>query len=334
MARPRIFVSSTFYDLKHVRNDLESFIKVLGYDTVMNDKGQIPYSATQTLQDSCYDEASRADILVGIIGGRYGSDSGDEMYSVSMQEIKTAIRNNRQVFIFVEKAVLNEHLTYQLNKDSSEIKFAHVDDIKIHKFVEEIQSLKINNAMIPFESATDITSFLKEQFAGLFQRLLQDRASLTEQTTLYDMNETIQKLKIISDGIRCDQEAFVGKFEGSIFAANPVVGRISKHLGIEGWIAIAQDKEALIELLSYMGFSLVGNDDDDYDLFSFDVFKKYSKEFVEVLKIDSEIFDSESRINDIRKSALIDKFIIYEKRVIQTGGDFAELDMDDGDLPF
>ena len=26
MAKPRIFVSSTFYDLRHVRNDLENFI--------------------------------------------------------------------------------------------------------------------------------------------------------------------------------------------------------------------------------------------------------------------------------------------------------------------
>jgi len=37
MARPRIFVSSTFYDLRHVRNDLENFIKTMGYDTIMND---------------------------------------------------------------------------------------------------------------------------------------------------------------------------------------------------------------------------------------------------------------------------------------------------------
>jgi len=39
MARPKIFVSSTFYDLRHVRNDMESFIKTLGYDPIMNERG-------------------------------------------------------------------------------------------------------------------------------------------------------------------------------------------------------------------------------------------------------------------------------------------------------
>ena len=41
MARPRIFISSTFYDLKHVRYDLENFIRSLGYEPIMNDRGNI-----------------------------------------------------------------------------------------------------------------------------------------------------------------------------------------------------------------------------------------------------------------------------------------------------
>ena len=335
MARPRVFVSSTFYDLKHVRNDLENFISNLGYDTIMNDKGQIPYSAAQPLQDSCYDEASRADILVGIIGGRYGSDSGDDLYSVSMREIKTAIRNNKQVFIFVEKSVLSENLVYQLNKDSTDIKYPHVDSVKIHKFIEEIQGLPINNALIPFESATDITSFLKEQFAGLFQRLLQDKSTLTEQTTLYDLNETIQELKTISDSIRDENEVFISKFKGSIFAVNSIVNKITKLLGIEKWVAFANNKGALYELLNLLGFYIVESDDDDYDfLGTDDVLKKSTDEYVKVLTIKHEIFDSDDSIKDIRKPDLIDQLIKYEERAVQNYKEFAELDMDDSELPF
>ena len=43
MAKPRIFISSTFYDLRQVRADLNMFIDSLGYDSVRNEEGNIPY---------------------------------------------------------------------------------------------------------------------------------------------------------------------------------------------------------------------------------------------------------------------------------------------------
>ncbi|WP_222102500.1 DUF4062 domain-containing protein [Gilliamella apicola] len=43
MAKPRIFISSTFYDLKHIRHDLHSFIESLGYEPIRNKEGNISY---------------------------------------------------------------------------------------------------------------------------------------------------------------------------------------------------------------------------------------------------------------------------------------------------
>ena len=37
MAKPRVFISSTFYDLKQIRADLDNFILGLGYDVVRNE---------------------------------------------------------------------------------------------------------------------------------------------------------------------------------------------------------------------------------------------------------------------------------------------------------
>jgi hypothetical protein len=42
MARPRVFISSTFYDLKQVRSALEIFIKNIGYDPVLHERGAVP----------------------------------------------------------------------------------------------------------------------------------------------------------------------------------------------------------------------------------------------------------------------------------------------------
>ena len=44
MARPRVFVSSTYYDLKHIRASLDLFIEQLGYESVLSEKGDIAYA--------------------------------------------------------------------------------------------------------------------------------------------------------------------------------------------------------------------------------------------------------------------------------------------------
>ena len=43
MAHPRVFISSTYYDLKNVRADIERYIKDRGFDPVLNERGHIPY---------------------------------------------------------------------------------------------------------------------------------------------------------------------------------------------------------------------------------------------------------------------------------------------------
>lgn len=95
MAKPRIFVSSTYYDLKHIRADVERFIREQGYDPVLNEKGHIPYGSAERLEEYCYKEIELCDILVSVIGGRFGSESKNEDYSVSNLELKTAIDKGR-----------------------------------------------------------------------------------------------------------------------------------------------------------------------------------------------------------------------------------------------
>jgi hypothetical protein len=41
MARPRIFISSTYYDLKYIRASLDLFIESLGFEPVLSEKGDI-----------------------------------------------------------------------------------------------------------------------------------------------------------------------------------------------------------------------------------------------------------------------------------------------------
>jgi len=75
MVKPRVFVSSTYYDLKHIRNSLKSFIESFGYEAVLFEDGNIPYDNLLPLDQSCYSEVTRCHMFVLIIGGRYGSPS-------------------------------------------------------------------------------------------------------------------------------------------------------------------------------------------------------------------------------------------------------------------
>ena len=155
MAKPRVFISSTFYDLKQIRVDLDNFIMSLGYDVVRNEEGEIPYGTNSKLEDYCYKEISTVDIVVAIIGGRLGTASDvNQKYSISNEEIKTAIEHNKQVYVFIDRDVNAEFQTYLKNKEKDiDIEYSHVDDKRIFQFIEEIKGLKRNNIIHPFYSS-------------------------------------------------------------------------------------------------------------------------------------------------------------------------------------
>ena len=196
MARPRIFISSTFYDLKQVRSDIERVIKELGYESVRHETGAISYSKEESLESGAYREIELSDIIVFITGGMLGSESEEEPgYSISQVELKRALDSGIQVFIFVESNVLNEYRTYKLNKDSEEIKYSSVNDIRVFHFLDELYLLPRNNPITQFEVAGDITNFLKDQFAGLFHRFLQEQKHRKEVRVLEEMNSVAKTLK-------------------------------------------------------------------------------------------------------------------------------------------
>ncbi len=194
MAKPTVFISSTFYDLKQTRADLDLFLDQLGYDPIRNEEGDIPYGKEDALEAYCYKEIENVDILISIIGGRYGTESKKHQESsVTQAEIRAALTAKKQVYLFIEKNVLSEYETYLLNKDS-EIKFRYVDDPRVYSFIEEIKGLSSNNNIKGFDSVSDITKYLKEQLAGLFQRFLQEQSRIHEVNLIKGLEKTSQTL--------------------------------------------------------------------------------------------------------------------------------------------
>ena len=116
MARPRVFVSSTYYDLKHLRSSVNNFIDSLGFDSILSEKGDIAYSPDIPLDESCYREVSTSDIFFLIIGGRYGSPVSSEKKapsrsfletydSVTKKEYDSAFSRDIPIYILIEQNV-------------------------------------------------------------------------------------------------------------------------------------------------------------------------------------------------------------------------------------
>lgn len=210
MAKPRVFISSTYYDLKHVRASLENFIELLGYDPVLSEKGDIAYMPDAPLDESCYREVGNADIYVLIIGGRYGSQASDEKQtspnfftrydSITKMEYESAVDADIPVYILIEKSVYSDYENWLKNKENNSFKYAHVDSVNIFHLIEALLAQPRNNPIYQFDRYTDIEGWLKEQWAGLLRELLKklssqkQLSSLSAQVTeLAEINKTLKR---------------------------------------------------------------------------------------------------------------------------------------------
>jgi hypothetical protein len=291
MAKPRVFISSTFYDLKQIRADLDNFIQSLGYDVVRNEEGAIPYGTNFKLEDYCYKEINSVDILVAIIGGRFGSESDvNNKYSISNQEIKTAIEHNKQVYIFIEKDVDSEYYTYLKNKENK-IVYSHAVDVRIYKFLEEIRALKRNNVIHPFSSSGDIISFLKEQWAGLFQHYLQEQSNMAESNMLRQLNESLATVRDLTDYLVSANENQSNNLKGILINNHPVFNELCRVMKWDFPIIFHSIKD-LTNLLRPWSCISANSDKQDYLKFSNDKYE-YS---IYVLKA---LFDCDGKLQPL-----------------------------------
>lgn len=180
MAIPRVFVSSTCYDLKYIRENLKYFIKTIGYEPVLSDDGDVYYNPSIHTHDSCLREVSTCQLFVLIIGGRYGGKYKESETSITNHEYKEAVKNNIPVFAVVESSVHSDHHLFLTNKKDKpdiyeRISYPSSDSIKIFDFLDEVRKSTINNALYPFQDFSDMEQYLKKQWAGMMFDFLGSR---------------------------------------------------------------------------------------------------------------------------------------------------------------
>lgn len=227
MAAPKIFVSSTCYDLNVVRGQLRNFIAALGYDPIMSDYSDVLFDPRLHTHTSCLKEIPNCDVVVVIIGSRFGGKGvpeaisavdydalkkqgydisalrAKENLSITQIEVLKAIESAVPVFAFVDTAVFHDHNLYEKNKGKSiidEISFPSIEKPETAKYIFEfinfLRHRVRGNSITEFARMEDIEDHLRTQWASLFQRLLSEqRQRGSEERRIDHMSEQFESLK-------------------------------------------------------------------------------------------------------------------------------------------
>jgi hypothetical protein len=135
---PTVFVSSTCYDLSQTRRDLSDFISSLGLNPILSEYNSFPVNPDYDTVKNCIETVrNNTDIMVLIVGGRYGSQ-GDSERSVTNLEYLAALAKGLPIYVFVKSSILSIIPVWKNNKNGNYLDI--VDTPKLFEFVDSLKS--------------------------------------------------------------------------------------------------------------------------------------------------------------------------------------------------
>lgn len=216
LMKPRIFISSTFYDLKYIREDLSNFVSSYNYEPILFEDGDIGYTPGKALDTSCYEAMKNTDMVILIVGGEYGSAASgeskegfNEYISVTRREFRTAVNSGIPVFAIIDRKVMAEFRVYEANIDAIEkeqqsINFVAAKSINVFRFIKEIRGI-VNIPIQEFDRVEEIKQFISKQWADMFKSYLGLlKGSLENQrieNSVDEMKRLIKKMDIMLDSV-------------------------------------------------------------------------------------------------------------------------------------
>lgn len=196
----------------------------------MSEYSDILFDPRLHTHDSCIKDVVGCDVVVLIIGSRFGGTAvptalasvnmeevarlstnqtsliTSEKLSITQLEVLKAVEASVPVYAFVDDKVLHDHLVYERNKGNQEvienIEFPSIQKRETAKYIFEFINFLTHriagNSVIGFSRLEEIRTHLTSQWSQLFQRLLAESRTRTIEARRYaDFSERIEDLKAV-----------------------------------------------------------------------------------------------------------------------------------------
>lgn len=187
MASPRVFVSSTIYDLGAIREQICQFITEYGFIPVLSENGDVFFNPNEHTHLNCIQEINTCQMFVLIISGRYGGIFSDSGISITHAEYREAFQKQLKIFTLINQSVSRDHLYYTQNQEKI-LQSLHyyplpkgVDNIKVFEFIDEVRRKLRNNAYSEYNSFSEIKNYLIKQWSGMFFHYLHQDILLQQE---------------------------------------------------------------------------------------------------------------------------------------------------------
>lgn len=108
------------------------------------------------------------------------------------------------------------------------MKYRFADDPRIYSFIDRLYSLPNNNPIVGFGSVSEITAYLLEQWAGLFQRYLSQQSRMQEVAIVEDMRGIATTLREMVDFLSTSNQDKDEALRSILLTNHPIFARLAK----------------------------------------------------------------------------------------------------------
>ncbi len=220
MSQTRTFVSSTFFDLAQVREDLSRVITDLGHIAIMSELESFAVIPNLSNVENCKRNVRQSDLFVLIIGKRRGSLDIATSKPVTMIEYETAVQAGLDTFVFIDEAILTLLPVWQKNPQTD---FGHsVESNDVFGFANKIRNSQ--QWTFSYKYASEIAAILTTQLSIFFNFLLdKKRGGQLEPITEF-RDESLQARHILSE------KGTFWEYELTVALLHPRIAKLKRGL--------------------------------------------------------------------------------------------------------